>query len=63
MNKTELVQSMRSLGLIAVSAAFLATPALRALATNGEIDASIVNATCMILGVAGMSLGLADLKR
>jgi hypothetical protein len=45
------------------SAAFvLAVPAIRAVATNGGIDASPLNATCMILGVTAMSVGL-SLKR
>lgn len=45
------------------SAAFvLAVPAIGAVATNGGIDASPLNATCMILGVTAMSVGL-SLKR
>lgn len=63
MSPNEFLHSLRSLGLMASASVVLSVPALRAVATNGVIDASIVNASCMILGVTAMSVGLSQLKR
>ncbi|MCS4088705.1 hypothetical protein [Rhizobium sp. BK176] len=63
MSRNEFLNSLRSLGLMASAAIILSVPALRAVATNGGIDASIMNATCLILGVTAMSVGLSQLKR
>jgi hypothetical protein len=63
MSRHEFLHSLRSLALMGAAAVVLSAPALRAVATNGGIDASIMNATCMILGVTSMSVGLSRLKR
>jgi hypothetical protein len=62
-SRNEFLHCLRSIGLMASAAIVLSVPAMRAVATNGGIDASIFNATCMILGVTIMSLGLNQLKR
>lgn len=64
-NVQTIVSSLPAIGAVVVSAMILAVPPVRALAAglDATIAPDMINALCVLAGVAGMTFGIISLKK